>query len=125
MARRILAYLPAGIWAAVIAFFAGASNLPALPAVAHLDKAVHFAVYFVLGCLLGYGWLAAGRSPGRIWLLLFALALGATDELRQSRLPDRSAEVGDWTADAAGAISGLFLITSIRRGRRNNEPQGS
>lgn len=115
---RLLAYLPAAIWALVIAYLAGASDLPGLPAIRHLDKAAHFGAYFILGCLLGYGWLMAGRRPGRIWLLAFALVLGVSDEFRQSRLPDRTADVGDWAADAVGAISGLFLVTSFRRERR-------
>jgi VanZ family protein len=125
LAEKLAAYIPAAVWALVIAYFAGASALPTLPAIPHLDKAAHFGVYFVLGCLLGYGWLASGRWPGRVWLLLFALVLGVSDEVRQSRLPDRSAEVVDWAADAAGAISGLFFVTSFRRGRRIIERIGS
>jgi VanZ family protein len=117
---RRLAYVPAALWAFFIAYLAGASNLPPVPTVTHLDKVAHFGAYFVLGCLLGLGWLAAGRRPGRGWLLLLAMLLGVSDEIRQARRPDRSGEVADWLADAVGAAAGIALVTNWpRRGRRN------
>jgi VanZ family protein len=117
---RGLAYVPAALWALFIAYLAGAPNLPPVPTATHLDKVAHFGAYFILGCLLGLGWLAAGRRPGRGWLLLFAMLLGVSDEIRQARRPDRSGEVADWLADAVGAAAGIALVTHWpRRGRRN------
>jgi VanZ family protein len=120
MRRSLLAYLPAAAWAVIIALAAGAAQLPPTPQVAHFDKVLHFGAYFVLGALLGVGWLVAGRRPGRGWLLLLALLLGASDEVRQARLDHRSGDVTDWLADAAGATMGLFLATRLLRGRRTN-----
>jgi VanZ family protein len=121
--RRALAYLPALAWAVVIALLAGASDLPRTPAVPHFDKVLHFGAYFVLGVLLGAGWHGAGRRPARAWLLLFALLLGVSDEVRQARMRARSGELTDWVADAAGATSGLILASRILR-RRREEPRG-
>jgi VanZ family protein len=121
--RNLAAYAPAALWAAAIVLLAGASDLPEGPAVPHLDKLAHFGAYTVLGLLLGFGWLAAGRWPGRGWLLAFALTLGASDELRQARLPHRSAEFTDWLADAAGSATGLLVAVRLGRrryGRRDN-----
>jgi VanZ family protein len=114
--RLLTAYLPALIWSLVVASLAGATDLPGAPGIPHLDKLAHFGVYAVLGVLLGWGWLRAGRRPGRGWLLLFALLLGASDEVRHHRMDQRQAEFGDWIADALGAAAGLFITT--RYGRR-------
>lgn len=117
MPRSVLPYLPAAAWAAVIALVAGASELPSTPPLPFVDKVGHFGVYFVLGCLLGWGWLAAGRRPHWSLLLLFAMLLGVSDELRHAHMPGRSAEFGDWVADIAGAATGLLLSTRLLRGR--------
>jgi VanZ family protein len=124
MRRLLSAYWAALLWALVIATLAGASELPRTPAIPHFDKAAHFGVYLVLGGLLGWGWLRAGRRPARIWLLLFALVLGTSDEFRHARNPKRSAELGDWVADAFGAATGLLLTTRLLARRRDDEPRG-
>jgi VanZ family protein len=120
MPRRVAAYLPAMAWAGLIALAAGATHVPGAPAVPHVDKVLHFGAYFVLGALLAVGWQWAGRRPARGWLLLLTLALGASDEVRQSRMEERNGEVADWVADAAGATAGLFLTARLLRRRRMN-----
>jgi VanZ family protein len=120
MPRRVAAYLPALAWAGLIALAAGATHVPGTPAVPHVDKVLHFGAYFVLGALLAAGWKWAGRRPARGWLLLFALALGASDEIRQSRMEERTGEVADWVADVAGAATGLFLTARLLRRRQMN-----
>jgi VanZ family protein len=121
MRRSLLAYLPAAAWAVVIALAAGATQLPPMPRVDHFDKVLHFGAYFVLGALLGGGWVVAGRRPGRGWLLLLALLLGASDEVRQAGMDHRSGDAADWLADAAGATAGLVLATRLLRNRRTNQ----
>lgn len=118
--RLLRAYAPALAWAAIIASLAGASSLPSAPRVPHFDKLAHFGAYAVLGVLLGWGWLSAGRRPGRGWLLLFALLLGLSDEVRHARNPARTAEVADWVADALGAMTGLFLASRVLARRRED-----
>lgn len=122
--RRGLAYLPALGWAALLAGVAGATDLPQTPPVPHFDKMAHFGGYAVLGALLGIGWRFAGRWPARGWLLAFALVLGASDEIRQARMPERHAEFADWVADALGAATGLLIATRIGRGRHDDKQHG-
>jgi VanZ family protein len=114
--RLLRVYLPALLWSLVVATLAGATDLPGTPGVPYLDKLAHFGVYAILGVLLGWGWLKAGRWPARGWLLLFALLLGVSDELRHYRMDERQAELSDWMADALGAATGLLVAT--RYGRR-------
>jgi VanZ family protein len=121
VARKLTAYAPALLWAALIALMAGASELPATPGVPYFDKLAHFAVYAVLGLLLGRGWVVAGRRPAWPWLLLFALLLGVTDELRQAQIPERSAELADWVADALGAATGFLIAVRIARRRHGTQ----
>jgi VanZ family protein len=118
--RLLTAYAPALVWAIIIATAAGASSLPATPPVPHFDKLAHFGAYAVLGALLGWGWLSAGRQPRRGWLLLFALLLGLSDEVRHAYNPARTAEVADWVADALGAMTGLYLATRVLARRREH-----
>jgi len=122
--KRLVAYAPALAWAAFLAGAAGATELPPTPPVPHFDKLAHFGGYAMLGALLGIGWLYAGRRPGRGWLLAFALLLGASDEIRQARMPERHGDFADWVADALGAATGLLIATRFRRGRPDDERQG-
>jgi VanZ family protein len=109
------------LWALVLVLVGGASDLPARPAIEHLDKLEHFTAYGVLGVLLALGWLTAGRRPAW-WLLLgLAMLLGAADEYRQSLLPLRDGDPFDWLADALGAAAGFFLAMRLLR-RRYKEP---
>jgi VanZ family protein len=117
MARKRLPYLPALLWALVLVLVGGSSDLPTRPAIEHLDKLEHFTAYGVLGVLLGWGWLTAGRRPAW-WLLLgLAVLLGAVDEYRQSLLPLRAGDPFDWLADALGATAGFFLAVRLLRRR--------
>ncbi|HSJ25171.1 MAG TPA: VanZ family protein [Longimicrobiales bacterium] len=118
-----MAYAPALVWAAVLVLLAGATDLPSTPGIRHFDKLAHFGAYAVLGVLLGLGWRHGGRRPRRGWLLVFALLLGASDEIRHSRMPQRSGELGDWMADALGAATGLYLATGTGRRRDDEERQ--
>ena len=111
MTRRLLAWLPAAAWAAVIFSLSSQSRLPG-PDVANIDKVAHFGAYGLLGVLLCF---AAERS--RLPLLVAAaigMAYGATDEIHQMFVPGRSPDVLDWCADAAGVLAACFLYTRWR-----------
>lgn len=107
---RVLAYLPAVIWAALLLFLGGRSDVPTVETPLPLDKAAHFLLYGLLGLLVTMGWQRAGRRPA-LWLpLLLAIGVGAVDELNQRHVSERSAEVLDWLADAAGVLAGCWLM---------------
>src|SRR5690606_20055862 len=87
------AWGPALVWAAVIFALSSRPTLAVGPG-AGLDKVPHLAGYAVLGAAPAHGAPATGWS----WLAALALGLGYafSDELHQSLVPGRSAELGDW-----------------------------
>jgi VanZ family protein len=96
------------------------------------DKVAHFLAYGVLGCLVGIGWRLRGvvhdagaRAGGRRrawWVpLLLSIVVGAADELHQQRVEGRSAEVGDFLADATGVVAGFALGARWRGRERRRE----
>jgi VanZ family protein len=115
--RRTLAqaYLPAAFWAAAVFVIGGLSHVsvPVASGITGIDKVGHFGMYGLLGALLAWGWLRAGRRPAAFWLILAALALGAADELRQGLLETRSAEFADWVADALGVLTGFGVVNLL------------
>lgn len=45
-----------------------------------------------------------------IWTAVICIIYGATDEVHQYFVPNRSSEIQDWIADAAGVLIMLLLI---------------
>ena len=89
--------------------------LLAEPPIAHVvlrhmwDKCVHF-LYF--GTMAAFFYMAAGgRRPLAVWLLV--AAIGALDETQQIFVPERTADVFDWLADALGAAAFLFVVQAL------------
>jgi len=114
--RPWTAFLPALLYAAVIfALSAQANPLQSLPPeiLVH-DKLLHLLEYAVLGALLVPGLRLAGFSARGALLLAVALAslYGVTDEVHQSFVPGRTADVFDWMADTVGAAIGAIVATT-------------
>jgi VanZ family protein len=85
------------------------------------DKLAHAAVYAVLAVLLFRAVrrttsLARGRAA--VLAVLIAIAYGATDELHQRMVPDRSPDLRDLLADAAGASAGGLVALSLSARKR-------
>jgi VanZ family protein len=117
--RAAWAFVPALAYAAIIfALSAQADPFPFLPPEIFLqDKLLHAAEYAVLGGLLVPALRVAGLRP-RVALLaavVVASAFGATDELHQSFVPGRNADVADWVADTLGAAVGALVATAALR----------
>jgi len=104
-------------WAAVV-FYASSRAGHELPvfAFAHMDKVLHFGVFAVGGALVTWAFC---RWPMRLrWAVLLGILLvslyGAADEWHQLYTPGRSgADVYDWLADFAGALTGALLAPPI------------
>jgi len=126
---RLCFWLPAVVWAGVI--FVLSSLPPVLPepkepiGFVPLDKWAHLAAY---GLLAGLVILALRRGhnlrlPATAGLaIVLTVAYGASDEWHQSFVPNRWATMGDWLADAIGAMlmTGIwYLYESIRRRKTN------
>jgi len=112
---------PAILWTAVL--FA-ASSRPSLPVDLHsgTDKLAHFAAYSVLGFLLARGGVRSRISLPLV--VLIGILIGALDELYQSTIPNRVADVGDWIADSLGVVAGVVLHQLWwRRGARRAAPE--
>ncbi len=101
------------------AIFIG-THLPQIPRwvskVAVSDKVIHFVAYFFLSFLL---WFAVNpnkkvhwRRPA-VWIILFAVVwYGVIDEWLQMYV-GRNADVRDFFADFAGAVTGLLILTFV------------
>jgi VanZ family protein len=117
--RAAWALFPALAYAGLIFYLSSRPDpLPFLPpAFFQQDKLLHAAEYAVLGALLVSGLRLAGVRP---WLalvgaVLLASAFGASDEVHQSFVPARTADVADWVADTLGAAIGASLAGAFLR----------
>jgi VanZ family protein len=122
--RTALGWVPAVLWATVIFVL---SSQPTLPSTGQVtDKQAHAFTYGVLAllCLMGLTRWRWRSVAGARLLGAFALAAmyGVSDELHQAFVPGRSPDVGDVTADAAGAAIALGLVWAwaILLGRRSS-----
>ena len=83
------------------------------------DKTAHFLIYGVLGASMIRA-LAGGRSAAMtLPAILAAVALstlyGVSDEIHQSFIPPRTADIMDVVADIAGACAGAIGLTVLAR----------
>ncbi len=119
MRRSAVAWAAAVLYAALIFALSAQSNpIPFLPPeLWAFDKLLHLAEYAVLGGLIAWALRLGGRPPARVLgLALLAGSLyGATDELHQKFVPERTADPRDWAADTAGAALGAAAVAFLRR----------
>ena len=112
--------LPALLYALLI--FAG-SSIPSLappPLGVHLsDKFYHFVEYAVFGYLCARAFYYQSNRVLRDFALIIALVVGSlyavSDELHQSMVPGRYADVGDLLADVVGVIFAVLVFSRRRR----------
>ena len=78
----------------------GAGNLFNAP----WDKVVHLSTYALMAMLIG---LSFRRMPLPIVLLL-TVCVAACDEVAQLYIPGRSADIGDYAADALGCLLAIL-----------------
>lgn len=92
------------------------SHQPVLPAPPTGDKLAHFGAYAVLGALLTRAFYFGTRwSLGLVFTTsaLAASLYGISDEIHQSFVPGRSADVADVAADALGALVGAGIAIAL------------
>ena len=104
--RRLRAWLPALLWAALIFFLSSRSSVPG-PRIPGIDKVAHLGAYAVLGTALAHGARASALHPA--WGVAVGLLYGISDEVHQSYVPGREPDPADWVADALGVLLGTFL----------------
>lgn len=117
--RRLPAWLPVLLLAAVIAWLSQQSHYPfgvQLPP--PFDKFAHASAFGALA--LAMEWALAKTRPDvplyKRHLLVFVLVslYGASDEIHQHFVPGRDCDVFDWLADTVGGGLGLALISLSR-----------
>jgi VanZ family protein len=120
-ARRtppLVAYAPALLWAALLLWLGGRSDVPSPRVNFPLDKLAHFVLYGVLGWLAASGRERAG-TPAAWIVTLVAIACGVLDEIHQRTVPGRSAELADAAVDGLAVIVASVLVRrrALRRGK--------
>jgi len=119
----------ASAWAPVLAYMAivfalsAQSKLPEISApILSWDKAQHAIVYLGLALVAfrGAALMPLTARPGSYAQSFIVAALyGALDEFHQKFVTGRSAEAGDWAADAIGAALALLVIAVVRNRSAN------
>lgn len=119
--RRWPWFLPAAAYAAVIFWLSNQSHPLTMLTSRVSDKVLHGVEYGGLAALITWGLRAAGtaRSTAAIWAVVLGSLYGITDEIHQSFIPHRSADVRDWLADTVGAVVGAILAARFLRRRGN------
>lgn len=96
----------------------GGTHIPAgkLPPPPVTDKTIHTVMYGLLAIAVMVSLHLGGKlqSGTGITVLAILLAYGAIDEWTQI-LVNRSCELADWYADAAGAAVGVVIVTLVLR----------
>ena len=116
-------------WLAILLGTHLPSGVVALPVAS--DKLQHVAAFLGLGFLLAWAGVLRRRPSLALYggLFVLALAYGAVDELTQTLVPGRTADLRDWLADAAGAALGFALhrlaLAGVQGWRRSrSQPAG-
>ena len=99
------------------------------PLITLVDKMLHFAAYGIMGILF-YRAYQTLRIKDNIQVLMLLSAVsaslyGISDEIHQSFVPFREAEVADVIADTIGAFSGIYLYQLLVASRIDNRPQSA
>ena len=128
----VLAWLPALAYMALI-WTISSIELPELPIdrVPWRDKGVHFVEYGVLGFLVAHAvfrtWPHHPMTRTVPLAMMIGVAWGTLDEIHQSFVPGRFAEVADIFADSLGVVFGTLARVGARwvRRRRQQPPARS
>jgi len=110
------------IWSIIIIIFCSlpSSNLPRnrMINIPHLDKILHFGIYFILSLLILYETKIKTGKNKKIFILtgLFSFVLGLLIEIEQQYLiSSRTGDLYDLLADILGSITGIFFFVFLTR----------
>lgn len=120
MTRTYLRYVPAFLWMSLIFWLSSSPDIQGasgwIDLRPPLDKVAHALSFGVLASLF---YFATGRA---LLPVLLASLYGVTDELHQSFVPGRDADLWDWVADTIGAALAVSVILGfIRRRARGSK----
>ncbi len=81
------------------------------------DKVLHAAAYTILGLLFAAAldaWRDFEARSLALWTILFCALFGIYDEIHQSFIPNRFADVFDWLADCLGGVFAALLSGRVQ-----------
>jgi VanZ family protein len=115
--KKYLVYLPLILyWLLILTL----TSLPGIdvPNIHINDKIEHLLAYGGLGFLLNLSLRIQNKFTlvkkySALFTVLIVSAYGALDELHQLFIPGRSCDILDWTADTAGVIIGVIIMTLL------------
>jgi VanZ family protein len=115
--RFVLYWLPLILYCLFIYIQSANPSPDQIPSIPFIDKVLHGAAYGIMGILF-YRAYQTLRIKDNIHMLMLlsvvsASLYGISDEIHQSFVPFRDAEVGDVIADIIGAFSGVYLYQSL------------
>jgi len=111
--RFALCWLPLILYCLFIYIQSDHPSPEQIPIFPYVDKVLHATAYGIMGILF-YRAYQTLRLKDNIKMLMFlsvisASLYGISDEIHQSFVPFRQAEVADVIADTIGAFSGVYL----------------
>ena len=122
----IFYWVPVFIYCFLIYIQSSYPSPETIPDLPYLDKLLHFAAYAILGVLF-FRAFRKQRFKDNIRLamilsMLLSTLYGLSDELHQSYVPYRNADLMDALADMLGSVGGVyffnhFQINYLPRGR--------
>jgi len=111
--RFVFYWLPLILYCLFIYIQSANPSPDQIPSIPYIDKVLHGAAYGIMGILF-YRAYQTLRIKDNIHMLMLlsvvsASLYGISDEIHQSFVPFRDAEVADVIADILGAVGGVFL----------------
>jgi len=122
--KKLRYFIPAILFYLLIFFLSSQDLNIDLPAHG-LDKVAHFFEFALQGFLLSVGFFNAfSLSPAvkSTLALLTGLSMGILDEFHQLFVPQRTSDIRDALADAAGIVAGI-LVYRYLAGRKKRAPE--
>jgi VanZ family protein len=119
--KKLGPFVPAILFYLLIFFVSAQDGAVKLPGHG-LDKVAHFIEFSILGFFLSVGFFRTLSLTLRAKVLLVVFtgcALGALDEFHQSRVPERSSDIFDSFADAAGVLVGIVVYLYFAEKRKS------
>jgi len=113
----LLYRLPVAAYCALIFWQSSSASMESLPSFQYSDKVMHLGGYALLGALvvraLFHESLHLSRQKIIIAAILFSTLYGVSDEIHQSFVPERCADLFDVLADGVGSIIGVLFYAGM------------
>jgi VanZ family protein len=111
--RFVLYWLPLILYCLFIYIQSDHPSPEQIPIFPYVDKVLHVTAYGILGILFYRAYQTLRLKDNIKMLMLLSVVsaslYGISDEIHQSFVPSREAEVADVIADMIGALSGVCL----------------